>query len=113
MGLLPYRSHIIFAVLKLITIKKVFMKKGKYIDNNIIMVCLASKRRAMQQQPDTHQQLAETIAVRKRLFEAYNSSFGTAPEGTMQQLQVTNYAYGFNYQQPVSENYIKNTPQAA
>lgn len=90
----------IFAVSKIIKkLKKLsFMKKGKYIDYNIMLACLSHRKAQVNQQADIHQQLAETLSERRNLFEKYKAVFENAVPDIHQQLLQTISEYELNRQ---------------
>lgn len=65
------------------------MKKGKFIDYNVILACLSHRKVILKQQADIHQKLAETLLDRRRLFEEYKTVFESQQPDIQQQPRLT------------------------
>jgi hypothetical protein len=89
------------------------MKKGKYIDYNILLACLSHKKAEQYQEANIHQQLAETVAERRQLFEKYKALPDDQQPDIHQQLRATIQEYSLKMQDITKRQLKKHSPQAA
>jgi hypothetical protein len=65
------------------------MKKGKYINNNILLACLSGQVHKMPDKTDIHRQLAKTLLERRQLFAKYRNVFAASFPDIHTELQHT------------------------
>jgi hypothetical protein len=67
------------------------MKKGKYIDYNILLACYSSKKEIANQRPETNNNLRENIFQNIPVIEKENNWIGNSNPNSYQQFLTTIY----------------------